>query len=406
MLALVSPELIRATCDHLSDVNQGGAFVFEERRVWCRVLDQTEQMQCEVSLGRETFDVYQPGPLASDSAAAAHLGTAMVFPVWFEDLRQTIEQQEKEHVESVKKERERQSRAGLQQGRSEKELEALLKQEAEKDRERDLRLCLRINTPALLSEMRPVLVPGPGVVPNPDACTFPSDTIALCGFSPAQTLFVTSLDLACYNMHANIDPARFHRWRISYRVTNDLLPIPVEKPLRVDMYTHGICVNATTFSNKLNNFVIITDRFIDVTIHGNQLILFQEDDGRIMIPIEGRLISPLHVFNSAEIHARRLEVAASAAHEPAAAAAGAGAGAADPWLDHTWGNQEPLTQRHLLRHLFFASKAKAVSERVFITMSAQHGIMFHYPTVGYGCSGSEEEKDLYTRYQLFRPQAQ
>jgi hypothetical protein len=48
MLALVSPELIRATCDHLSDVNQGGAFVFEERRVWCRVLDQSEQMQCEV----------------------------------------------------------------------------------------------------------------------------------------------------------------------------------------------------------------------------------------------------------------------------------------------------------------------------------------------------------------------
>jgi hypothetical protein len=205
--------------------------------------------------------------------------TSMVFPIWFEDLRQTVDQQEKEYVEGVKKERERRCREGLQQGRSEKELDALLKQEIEKDKERDLRLCWRIKPNALLSEERPRLLPVNAVLHpptyNPDEPVFPTDKVVLCGLHPANTLFVTAMQLDCYNMYANIDPKRCHRWSIMYRVANDLDAIPIEKPLHVDMYTHGICVNATTLSNKLNNFVIITDRYVDITIHGNELILFQ-----------------------------------------------------------------------------------------------------------------------------------
>jgi hypothetical protein len=112
-----------------------------------------------------------------------------------------------------------------------------------------------------------------------------------------------------------------------------------------------------------------------------------------MIPIEGRAISPLHLLNTNEIHARRLQVAEE--H-----------GGVDPWAGRTWTNEEPLTQRHLLRHLFFVSKAKDQSERCFIAMHPNAGLLVHYPLIGFGVAGSSEEKDLYTRYQLSARQSQ
>jgi hypothetical protein len=392
-----------------------------------------------VSLGREAFDTYQPSHLRGGAEAGDGRYTSMVFPVWFEDLKHTIEQQEKEYVvregggdnlcacfartrfakkkkqtscrpvltargcdaffnpqDGVKKDRERRCREGLQQGRSEAELTALLKQEAEKDKERDLRLCWTIKPPALLSEEHPVLLPSaaaaagvPVPAHNPDAPVFSADKVTLCGLAPAHTLFVTAIQLDCYNMHVGIDPKRCHRWSILYRVANDLDAIPIERPLHVDTYTHGICVNATVLSNKLNHFVIVTDRYVELTIHGNVLTLFVEDDGRILIPIEGRAISPLHLLNSSEIHERRLQVASEHA-------------GVEPWAGRTWTNEEPITQRHLLRHLFFVSKAKDMSERVFIAMRPQGEILFHYPLVGFGPASNNEEKDVYIRHQLVR----